>query len=100
MNEYDRWKNRRRMAWVCMIAGVGYPLLVLGSNSRALGDIAVPFYLFVSAVVGAYVGFATWDDKNMMANKRRDYGSDTYDDPMNRSGRDYRNNLDYTNARF
>lgn len=100
MTELDRWKNRRHMAWICVIAGISYPLLVLGSNSKALGDIAIPFYMFVSAVVGAYVGFATWDDKNMMANKRRDYGNDTYDDPMNRSGRDYRNNLDYTNARF
>jgi hypothetical protein len=97
MTEQDRWKNRRRMAWICMIAAIGYPLLVLGSNSRALGDIAVPFYMFVSAVVGAYIGFAAWDDKNVM-NRKRSY--DHYDDPMDRSGRDYRNNLDYTNARF
>jgi hypothetical protein len=80
-----------------MIAAIGYPLLVLGSNSRALGDIAVPFYMFVSAVVGAYIGFAAWDDKNVM-NRKRSY--DQYEDPMDRSGRDYRNNLDYTNARF
>ena len=80
-----------------MIAAIAYPLLVLGSNSRALGDIAVPFYMFVSAVVGAYIGFAAWDDKNVMNRKR---GYDQYDDPMDRSGRDYRNNLDYTNARF
>jgi len=24
----------------------------------------MPFYMFVSAVVGAYIGFATWGDKN------------------------------------
>lgn len=62
MTEYDRWKNRRRMAWICMIAAIGYPLLVLASDSKSLGDIAVPFYMFVSAVVGAYIGFATWED--------------------------------------
>jgi hypothetical protein len=82
------------MAWVCMVAGVGYPLLVLGTNSRELGEIAVPFYMFIASVVGAYIGFAAWDDKNMMNRNRQ------YDDPMNRSGRDYRNNIDYSNARF
>jgi hypothetical protein len=96
-NEVDRWKNRRHMAWVCMVAGIGYPLLVLGTNSRELGEIAVPFYMFIASVVGAYIGFAAWDDKNVM-NRKRSY--DQYDDPMDRSGRDYRNNLDYTNARF
>jgi len=82
------------MAWVCMVAGIGYPLLVLGTNSRELGEIAVPFYMFIASVVGAYIGFAAWDDKNMMNRNRQ------YDDPMNRSGRDYRNNIDYSNARF
>jgi len=97
-NEIDRWKNRRHMAWVCMVAGVGYPLLVLGTNSRELGEIAVPFYMFIASVVGAYIGFATVDDHWQKQDKRRSY--DQYDDPMDRSGRDYRNNLDYTNARF
>lgn len=101
MTEQDRWKNRRRMAWICMVAAIAYPLLVLGSNSRALGDIAVPFYMFVSAVVGAYIGFATVDDHWQKQERMRRYDrSDTYDDPMSRSGRDYRNNIDYTNARF
>jgi hypothetical protein len=77
-----------------MVAGIGYPLLVLGTNSRELGEIAVPFYMFIASVVGAYIGFAAWDDKNMMNRNRQ------YDDPMNRSGRDYRNNIDYSNARF
>jgi hypothetical protein len=80
-----------------MVAGIGYPLLVLGTNSRELGEIAVPFYMFIASVVGAYIGFAAWDDKNVM-NRKRSY--DQYDDSMSRSGRDYRNNIDYTNARF
>jgi hypothetical protein len=40
------------------------PLLILGTDDPNLGTIAVPFYMFVSAVVGAYIGFSTWDDKN------------------------------------
>ena len=96
-NEVDRWKNRRHMAWVCMIAGIGYPLLVLGTNSRELGEIAVPFYMFIASVVGAYIGFATIDDRWQKQGRMR---NDQYDDPVGRSGRDYRNNIDYTNARF
>ena len=61
----DTWRNRRKMAWLSMIAGLLFPLLILGTNNPNLGAIAVPFYMFVSAVVGAYIGFATWDDKNV-----------------------------------
>ena len=96
MTDADRWKNRRHMAWVCMVAGIGYPLLVLGTNSRELGEIAVPFYMFIASVVGAYIGFATIDDRWQKQGRMRN----EYDDPMNRSGRDYRNNIDYSNARF
>jgi len=58
----DRWVNRRRMAWISLIAGILFPLLILTGNDQ-LGAIAGAFYLFVSAVVGAYIGFATVDDK-------------------------------------
>lgn len=58
----DRWKNRRRMAWLALFAGLGFPLLLLWSHSDQLGAVAGAFYLFVSAVVGTYIGFATADD--------------------------------------
>jgi hypothetical protein len=51
------------MAWAALIAGLCYPLLLLVTSSDQLGAIAGPFYIFVSAVVGAYVGFATVDDR-------------------------------------
>jgi len=63
MTEKDRWKNRRRMAWLALLAGLAYPLLLLYTQSDQLGVVAAPFYTFVGAVVVAYVGFATWDDK-------------------------------------
>ena len=62
MNTYDRWKNRRRMAWLALIAGLVFPLLLLATDSAQLGAVAGAFYVFVGAVVSAYVGFATWDD--------------------------------------
>ena len=52
------------MAWLSMLAGLVFPLLILVSESPTLGTIAMPFYVFVSAVVGSYIGFATIDDNN------------------------------------
>ncbi len=63
VDHVDRWKNRRRMAWLSLVAGLAFPLLLLVTDSKQLGEIAMPFYMFVSAVVGAYIGFATVDDK-------------------------------------
>lgn len=59
----DRWRNRRKMAWACMLGGLFFPLLVLLTESDQLGAIAASFYVFVGAVVGAYIGFATVDDR-------------------------------------
>jgi hypothetical protein len=58
-----------------MIAGLLFPLLLLATDSPQLGAIAAPFYLFIGAVVGAYIGFATWDDKNDMEHKNHSYSS-------------------------
>jgi hypothetical protein len=59
----DRWKNRRRMAWATLVAALLFPLLVLWTESDQLGAVAGAFYVFVSAVVGSYMGFATLDDR-------------------------------------
>ena len=58
----SRWKNRRRMAWTALIAGLLFPLLLLWPPSDQLGAVAGAFYVFVATVVGAYIGFATQDD--------------------------------------
>lgn len=59
----DRWKNRRKMSWLAMIAGLLFPLLILATDSAQLGVVAAPFYIFVGIVVTAYIGAATVDDK-------------------------------------
>lgn len=59
----DRWKNRRKMAWSALVAGLLFPLLLLASESDQLGAVAGAFYVFITGVVGAYIGFATIDDK-------------------------------------
>jgi len=89
MNKTDRWRNRRKMAWLSLIAGLMYPLLVLFTDSAELGAIAMYFYLFVSSVVGAYIGFATMDDK--FQKDRYDY--DNYNPSQRGHPVDYRDNL-------
>lgn len=64
------WQNRRRMAWTAMAGAVGYPLLVLFTDSANLAGIAPHYYLFAGAVVGAYIGFATWEDTRAQAASR------------------------------
>lgn len=69
MNEHPnparRWQNRRRMAWASVFGGlVGYPLVA--AFEPELVEIAMPFYLFVGTVVGAYIGGVVVDDKNQM----------------------------------
>ena len=62
MIEKDRWKNRRRMAWLALLAGLAFPILLLYTDSAQLGAVAGAFYTFAGAVVAAYIGFATYDD--------------------------------------
>lgn len=58
----DRWKNRRKMAWLSMLAGLLYPVMVLFTDSNQLGAIAGPFYVFIGMVVATYIGAAVVDD--------------------------------------
>ena len=51
------------MAWLSMLAALVFPLLILVSESPTLGTSAMPFYLFVTGIVGSYMGFATIDDR-------------------------------------
>jgi len=89
MNKTDRWRNRRKMAWLSLIAGLLYPLLVLFTDSPELGAIAMYFYLFISSVVSAYIGFATFDDK--FQKDRYDY--DNYNPSQRSNPVDYRDGL-------
>lgn len=37
-NSNLRWTNRRRMAWMSLVSGLAYPLLVLVTDSQQLKD--------------------------------------------------------------
>ncbi len=50
------------MAWLALLAGLAFPLLLLYTESDQLGSVAGAFYVFVTGVVGSYIGWATFDD--------------------------------------
>jgi len=66
----DRWKNRRKMAWITLLSGVAFPLLILSTESAVLGQIALPFYGFVTGVVMTYISAATYEDTKGVADAK------------------------------
>lgn len=56
-----RWRHRRRMAYMSMIGLLLYPVLFVITENVALAEIAWPVMVTLGGVVGAYVGFSTWD---------------------------------------
>ena len=62
-----RWRNRRKMAWIALISILAVTILaffvVEESRLKLLGDVINMFYLSMASIVGAYVGFATFDKK-------------------------------------
>jgi len=64
----DKFKNRRRMAWVAMICLTVYTAilftpLVDSARIKSLENILDMFYIAMASIVGAYMGFATWASK-------------------------------------
>lgn len=62
-----RWRNRRRMAWIALISILVATILAFfiipESRLKLLSDVINMFYLSMASIVGAYVGFATFDKK-------------------------------------
>lgn len=60
-----RWRHRRRIAYLCLAAGLLYPFALAGLaavSAPAAGGVeslAMPFYLFVSAPIAVYIAGAT-----------------------------------------
>lgn len=70
----DRWLHRRRMAYIALVAILVVTYLCMFridiKKLNALEVIVTWFYVTMGSVIGAYVGFATLDDK--WQNKKRD----------------------------
>lgn len=63
----NRWKNRRRMAYISLfsILIVTYVLLydLPIEKISKLENVITWFYITMGSIIGAYVGFSTLDDK-------------------------------------
>lgn len=63
----NRWKHRRRMAYMAMISVVAMTyhlmLYIPVEKVKALETIITWYYITMGSIIGAYVGFATLDDK-------------------------------------
>lgn len=60
------------MAWLSMLAGLLFPILLLFTDSTQLGAIAGPFYVFIGMVVATYIGAAVLDDHWQKQDSRYD----------------------------
>jgi len=64
----DKWKNRRRMAWVALFSMLLVTYLAFFKvpieRLNVLKEVITWFYFVMGSIVGAYVGFATLDDIN------------------------------------
>lgn len=60
----ERWKNRRKMAWLSMFAMIAatYGLFFVVSESRLqhLEEVIAWFYMAMASVIGTYLGTTTW----------------------------------------
>ena len=62
----DRWRNRRRMAYISLLAMIAATVaLFFFVPVERLSDLQDPagwFFISMASIVGSYVGFATYDD--------------------------------------
>lgn len=63
----NRWKHRRRMAYIALFSILVVTYLCLfkidSEKIKSLEVIITWFYVTMGSIIGAYVGFATLDDK-------------------------------------
>lgn len=63
----NRWQHRRRMAYIALVSIIAltYTLLfhISPEKIKALETVVTWYYITMGSIIGAYVGFATLDDK-------------------------------------
>lgn len=61
----DRWKNRRRMAWLAFVYALAFPIFVVIAEitNEMVGIIFPPLYFFLGGVLTVYIGGVVADDK-------------------------------------
>ena len=63
-----RWRWRRRIALVSLVGGMLWPVMALSlafvhpDVDSVVDTVSWPFYMFVGANIGAYIGTAAWEN--------------------------------------
>lgn len=69
----ERWKNRRRMAWLALLAAilacVAMFTVVPESKIEKLDEVVAWFFMGMFSIVGTYIGTATWANVAQARNK-------------------------------
>lgn len=72
----NRWKHRRRMAYIALFSILIVTYLCLfkinSDKIKSLEVIVTWFYVTMGSIIGAYVGFATLDDKWRKGSQKED----------------------------
>lgn len=62
----NRWKNRRRMAWLSLVSMILVTILILFTDVvkierlNVLTEVITWFYFSCASVIGMYMGATTW----------------------------------------
>jgi len=62
----NRWKNRRRMAWLSLVSIILVTMLILFTEIvqierlKVLTEVITWFYFSCASVIGMYMGATTW----------------------------------------
>lgn len=81
----DRWKNRRRLAYMSF-ASIVFMVIYAMIDPKTVSDVGTVVNTFLAGMFGvllAYTGTATWDD----VTARRDNPQNHYDRPRDRGRR-------------
>lgn len=62
-----RWKHRRFMAYLALVGGLCYPLLLLVTTDDVIVGLAWPAYIFLGSTVGGYIGSSVWETVKISA---------------------------------
>jgi uncharacterized membrane protein len=75
-----RWRTRRKMAWISLFFLIltAYLIFFIVPTDRleAISPIATNYMYALSAVIGCYVGFSTWETTSKNNNRNKKWSSD------------------------
>lgn len=65
VNNINRWKNRRRMAWISLSSIIIVTALIIfgavpEERLKILSEVITWFYFSMASIIGAYMGFTTY----------------------------------------